>query len=61
MKSQYKRFSLIGPGGFGCPCCAPKSGNKYGAKAIDILKRQGKRRHNQQLNKEMRYESSSLF
>jgi hypothetical protein len=44
MKSTYKRFAVIGVGGFSCPCCAPKSGNKYGARARVILKRQAKRK-----------------
>ena len=46
MKSNYKRYTIVGNGGMNCPCCAPKSGNKYGARARVILKRQAKRREN---------------
>jgi hypothetical protein len=51
MKGNYKRFTVIGHGGFSCSCCAPKSGNKYGARAIVIMKRQAKRREVVGLNK----------
>ncbi len=44
MKSSYKRYTLVGPGGMSCPCCAPMSGNKYAARARVLMKRQAKRR-----------------
>jgi hypothetical protein len=51
MKGIYKRFSVVGNGGFACPCCAPQSGDKYGARARVILKRQAKRKEVINLNK----------
>lgn len=61
MKSEYKRYSLVGHGGFGCSCCAPKSGTKYGARAIDILKRQAKRRFHKRLDKEQRVDQEMIY
>ena len=51
MKGTYKRFAVIGHGGFSCSCCAPQSGTKYGARAIVIKKRQAKRREVVGINK----------
>jgi hypothetical protein len=43
MRSNYRKHTKVGHGGISCPCCAPKSGNKYGARARVIMKRQAKR------------------
>jgi len=40
MKGLFKRFTLVGPGGMKCHCCAPQSGNKYAACAKRRMKRQ---------------------
>jgi hypothetical protein len=53
MKSSYKRYTMVGPGGLACACCAPQSGTKYSARARTIMKRQAKRREAQAVNKEM--------
>jgi len=37
MKSDYKRYALVGPGGLHCPCCHSKSDKHR-------VTRQGKRR-----------------
>lgn len=50
MKGIYKRYAVIGIGGFSCACCAPKSGTKYGARARVILKRQAKRKEERVIN-----------
>jgi hypothetical protein len=43
MKGLFKRFTLVGPGGMKCVCCAPQSGNKYAACAKRLIKRQAKK------------------
>ena len=43
MRGNYRKHTKVGHGGISCPCCAPKSGNKYGARARVIMKRQAKR------------------
>lgn len=55
-KGIYKRYTLTGPGGFKCPCCAPQSGNKHAARALVLVKRQGKRREERDLQRELRGE-----
>ena len=50
MKSEYKRYTLVGPGGMGCLCCAPQSGNKYAARVRTLMKRQAKRRESRIIN-----------
>ncbi len=57
MKAAYKKFTLVGPGGINCPCCAPMSGNRYAARARVIMKRQAKRREAAALNREIGAES----
>jgi hypothetical protein len=43
VKAYFRRATVVGHGGMSCPCCAPKSGNKYGAAARTVIKRQAKR------------------
>lgn len=43
MHGFFKKATAIGGGGMSCPCCAPKSGNRYGAAARTLIKRQAKR------------------
>ena len=43
MKAYFRKATVVGHGGMSCPCCAPKSGNKYGAAARTVIKRQAKR------------------
>lgn len=43
MHGFFKKATAIGGGGMSCPCCAPKSGNRYGAAARTLVKRQAKR------------------
>lgn len=45
-KNEYKRYTMVGPGGLNCPCCGPQSGNKYAARARAQCKRQAKKRFN---------------
>jgi hypothetical protein len=55
MKGLFKKTYLVGPGGMKCACCAPKSGNKYAARARRLMDKQGKLRLTRlidQLNKE---------
>jgi len=50
-KAEFRRHSMVGPGGMSCPCCAPQAGNKYAARAVKIIKRQAKRREMRVENK----------
>lgn len=43
MRGFFKRATVVGGGGISCQCCMPKSGNKYGAAARTVIKRQAKR------------------
>jgi hypothetical protein len=56
MKGLFKKAYLVGQGGMTCACCAPKSGNKYAARARQKMDKQGKLRLTRmidQLNKEL--------
>lgn len=61
MKSEFKRHSEVGHGGFGCPCCAPQSGNRYKARARVIMKRQAKRKLNQFITKQIHEEGEAWY
>jgi hypothetical protein len=55
MDGFFRRATHVGGGGISCKCCMPKSGNKYGAAARTLIKRQAKRvlaRTVDKLNKE---------
>jgi len=51
MKGFFKRAYMVGPGGMTCPCCAPKSGNKYAARARQLMDKQSKRRLERIINR----------
>jgi hypothetical protein len=56
MDGFFRRATHVGGGGIRCKCCMPKSGNKYGAAARTLIKRQAKRllaRTVDKLNKDM--------
>jgi hypothetical protein len=56
MKGLFKKAYMVGQGGMTCACCAPKSGNKYAARARQKMDKQGKLRLTRminQLNKEL--------
>jgi len=55
MKGLFKKEYMVGQGGMTCACCAPKSGNKYAARARQKMDKQSKLRLTRminQLNKE---------
>lgn len=52
-RSLYRKYTVAGPGGMSCPCCAPQSGDKYKARARAKVKRQAIKRY---LAIEERYE-----
>ena len=45
-KADYKRYSLVGPGGHRCPCCYPAPGKKR-----NFMERIWKRREKQQFQR----------
>jgi hypothetical protein len=61
MKSSYKRYSLVGPGGFSCPCCGTQSGDKYKARARLLEKRQAKRREAKAVDKQVNIELTTNY
>ena len=44
MNAYFRKATMVGHGGMSCPCCAPKSGNRYGAAARTLMKRQARLR-----------------
>lgn len=58
---HYKRYTLVGPGGLSCPCCAPQSGKRGAAKARAKMKRQAKRRERIALAREGKAEFLDLL
>jgi hypothetical protein len=42
--SEYKRYTVAGPGGMRCPCCVPRSGKRSTAAMRTFIRRQADKR-----------------